>query len=109
MLRKLANASDRRALEMCRLAFEKYRRDPDAIGAHARTQIAGWRRARTCSPWYWERWTELLQRGIDECEQVVMADTDEGQALRANNPFPGLFTRDERTRILEAGREKAGA
>lgn len=94
---------------MCRIAFEKYRRDPDAIRAHAREQITAWRRERTCSPWYWQRWTELLLCSIDECERVVMANTDEGQALRANNPFPGLFTQDERARIREAGREKAGA
>lgn len=102
----LLKPSDRRAYEMCRLAFIKYRRAPDLVRAHARKQIAAWRREKTCSPWYWRRWNELLLRPIAECERIVMASTDEGQVLRANNPFPGLFSRAERTQILEAGRRE---
>lgn len=105
---KFANASDRRAYEMCRLALAKYREAPETIRAHALTQIEGWRRGEVCSPWYWQRWSELLALPVEGCERVVMADTDEGQALRANNPFPGIFAREERARILAAGHEAAG-
>jgi hypothetical protein len=37
-----------------------------------------------------------------------MALTDEGQALRANNPFPGIFSREERARILGPSMKKRG-
>ena len=37
---------------------------------------------------------------------IVLAATDEGQALRANNPFAGLFDRAERNAILAAATDE---
>jgi len=98
------NASDHRAFEMCRLALEHLARDPAGVTAKARVLVDLWERNRTCHPWYWERWRELLDRPVEEIHAVLMADTDEGQMLRASAPFAGIFSREERNRIHAAGK-----
>ncbi len=102
------NASDRRAREMCRLALARLARDPDGVRARARALVELWERKATCHPWYAARWRALLDSPSDALGGVLMADTDEGRMLRANNPFAGIFTREERRLIQKAGREAVG-
>jgi hypothetical protein len=99
------NASDRRARRMCELALAKLEAEPARVRAAAAAMIATWERAQSCDPWYPARWRELLAGEPATLRRALLAATDEGQMLRANNPFAGLFTRAERSTILAAGRE----
>lgn len=98
------NASDRRAYETCRLALDHLARHPAGVTARAHALVGLWERNGTCHPWYVERWRDLLGRPIEEIRAVLMAGTDEGQMLRANAPFAGIFTHEERNRIHAAGK-----
>lgn len=98
------NASDRRAYEMCRLALDHLARDPQGVTARAHALVDLWERKQTCHPWYCTRWRDLLGRSVEEIRAVLMAETDEGQMLRANAPFAGIFSREERNRIHAAGK-----
>ena len=98
----MSNPSDCRARRMCELALAKYAADPAAVRARALANIAVWERAASCSPWYIRRWRQLLE--AEDLRETLLADTDEAQRLRANDPFAGLFDRAERNAILAAGR-----
>lgn len=98
------NASDRRAYEMCRVALDHLARDRAGVTAKARGLVDLWERGQTCHAWYCGRWRELLDRPAEEIRAILMAATDEGQMLRANAPFAGIFSREERNRIHAAGK-----
>lgn len=98
------NVSDRRALKMCELALVKLIAEPDRIRAAAVANVATWERVGSCGDWYQSRWRELLAADPTVLAATLLAATDEGQALRANNPFAGIFSRAERNAILAAGR-----
>lgn len=85
-----ANASDRRAWEMCRAALRRLKESPEPVRAKALANIAVWERNRTCHPWYARRWREVLDWPADRLEAHLLALTDEAQALRASNPFAGV-------------------
>ena len=91
--------NERKALALCALAFDKLDRDDGTLRAMALAQIERWERQRLCSRYYIERWRELLAMDANDARRIALAPTDEGQALRANNPFPGFFSRDERAQL----------
>jgi hypothetical protein len=92
--RRLLNEA--RALAICRAAFDKLEADDGTLRADALALIELWDRKQTCSPLYSNRWRELLDMPLDAARAIVLAPTDEGQALRAASPFPGFFTHAER-------------
>lgn len=101
------NTSDRRAYEMCRLALVHLTADPDGVTAKALANIMVWERQGTCHPWYVERWRHLLAHPVG-VGAVLMAENDEGQMLRANNPFAGVLTPAERAMIRAVGAGSVG-
>jgi hypothetical protein len=89
------NKSDLRARRLVSLAFAKYRAAPADIRQGALAMIGKWETERTCLPWYPQTWRSILAMPVDQAEQVVLADTDVGQMLRASAPFAGIFTSEE--------------
>lgn len=89
---------------MCEMALAKLAAEPERVRGLAVANIAIWERMQSCSPWYVRRWRELLRD--PDLATILLAPTDEAQALRANNPFAGLFNRAERNAILAAGADE---
>ena len=87
---------------MCRQALDKLAQDGGTLKARALAHVARWEANGSCGHSYVRRWRELLDMPLDATRQIVLADTDEGQALRANNPFPGFFGTAERRSLRDA-------
>ena len=87
--------NERKALAACELAFRKLA-DDGTLRARALELVARWSADGTCAPRYANRWRELLTMPIERAREIVLAPTDEGQALRANSPFAAFFTKPER-------------
>ena len=103
----MANRSDLRATAMCHLALEKLARRPDEVRALARANVDVWERVGSCHPRYVSRWRELLRLEPERLREFLLGDSDDAQALRANNPFAGLLTREERNHVLATGSDGA--
>ena len=88
---------------MCRLVLEKLARRPDEVRALARANVDVWERAGSRHPRYVSRWRELLRLEPERLREILLGDSDEAQVMRANNPFAGLLTREERDHVLAAG------
>jgi hypothetical protein len=101
--RRLLNEA--RALAICRAGFEKLVEDDGTLRSKALALIELWERKRTCSPYYPKRWRELLAMPLDEARTIVLAPTDEGQALRSASPFAGFFSNAERRQFHRAASE----
>ena len=83
---------ERRKRMYCDHAIEALAREPKRVLEIALANVALWERERTCSPYYVETWRLLLMKPPEEIRKIVLADTDEGQALCANHPFAGVFS-----------------
>jgi hypothetical protein len=100
--RRLRNEA--RAQEICRAGFEKLSTDDGSLRARALALVDLWERKATCGPYYPRRWRELLAMPLDQARTIVLADTDEGQSLRAASPFAGFFSNEERRRFRNPSR-----
>lgn len=98
----LTTRSDRRAWDMCAAALVRLAEAPEVVKAKARANIELWERRQTCHPWYARRWRDLLAGPIDRLEAAVLALSDEGQALRANNPFAGAVRLPRKSPVRRA-------
>lgn len=98
MDRRLAN--ERRAAIACRIGFERLIAEKNAGGSELMGRVLGlvslWERQESCSPYYWERWRQLLAMPLEEAEAIVLADTDEGAQLRHAHPFAAVLTQADR-------------
>src|SRR5690606_19031059 len=77
MDRRLAN--ERRAAIACRIEFERLVAESNAGGSELMRRVLGlvslWERQESCSPYYWERWRQLLAMPLEEAEAIILADT----------------------------------
>lgn len=93
---------ERHALLYCQRALDALARDHDRVRSIAISNITLWERERTCSPFYPQTWRSLLDKPLAHIRGVVLADTDQGQALRSNHPFAGVFSVAEARSIRRA-------
>jgi DNA-binding CsgD family transcriptional regulator len=80
------------------LLAAKLRDQPDRLRDLARKNIQRMRetpRARIAEGWL-NRWEELLELSVDEIEQEMLKDTDEGRDMRQISPFAGALDKAER-------------
>jgi hypothetical protein len=66
----------------------------------ARHVLFRWREQGRIDPRYAERWERVLERPLPEIRRAIVAETEEGDDLRQNSPFPGVLSEPERRRIL---------
>ena len=83
---------ERRKHLYCSRAIDALARDTDRVMEIALANVALWERERTCSWYYIDTWRALLAKRPEDIREIVLADTDEGQALCSNHPFAGIFT-----------------
>jgi hypothetical protein len=98
--------NEERAVVACRLGFQRLADERAGGGNQLRDQVFDllslWEAKETCSPYYRERWRQLLAMPPKDAAAIVLADTDEGARLRHAHPFAALFTADDRRFIREA-------
>lgn len=79
--------------------------DPNAVLLHARTNVARWQpeqRADGMAARYLDRWTTLLDGGVDQVVDVLISARPEACELRQNSPFAGVLPEDTRQAVLRS-------
>lgn len=90
---------ERRAWRWVAECLDAMRADPARVRALAASHLDLLERTGSCGrPWV-ERWRALIALPPDEIARIALADTDEGQGLRATAPFPGVLDNARRWAI----------
>jgi len=85
------------------ISFELAQRIATGLPQHpewidlARANLERWSRLNSKTPTLlrcYDEWEKLLQRSVSEICATLIAETDEGQRLRQNSPFVGVFSPD---------------
>jgi hypothetical protein len=93
MLRMDHSYQDRVSLELARMIAAELTARPEWI-AKARDNLDRWSRFNAGAPSLlrcYDEWRALLDLPVAEVCAVLTAETDEGQRLRQNSPFPGVI------------------
>jgi hypothetical protein len=88
---------DRVSVEMARRVAARVRADPSLIKV-AQGNLECWKKRHQDSPALLRcdiEWEDILKRSVEEICSVLCAETDEGQRLRQNAPFPGILSAEE--------------
>lgn len=94
---------DRRSLEMAREIARRLRANPELIQI-ARDNLDRWSKRNADRPSLmaaYEEWQQLLDLPVEDVCAALTAETDEGQRLRQNSPFPGVLSPQEVWAIKE--------
>ncbi len=87
------DVQDRISLELSRLVAAEIARHPAKLTI-ARENIARWKVRNAGVPSLmrcYEEWESILDKPVPEIVAILLAETDEGQRLRQNSPFPGVL------------------
>jgi hypothetical protein len=72
----------------------------DAVVADALVRLRRWRLERRIHPRYADAWETLLTGPRSRLRATIVADDDEGAALRQSSPLAGVLSEDERRRAI---------
>jgi transcriptional regulator with XRE-family HTH domain len=77
-----------------RLALDLATRGPEmkARIAAARAQVALWERNRTCSPFYIQRWGDILRLPVKPMAVAIAARGEWSDAMFQNSPWSGTWS-----------------
>ena len=87
-------AIDARLLELTKASVQKIDANP-ALRDRLHDNVARWTNARLRT-----EWQRRLQLPWNELRLQLLADSDDGNALRQNAPLAGILSSAERTRIM---------
>lgn len=96
-----------RSLWLNRLVIGELARDPDRVIRIARDNITRWREIHAERPSILaalDRWSELLDEGVDSIITTLTARTEAAEDLRQNTPFAGVLAQDAREQALASFR-----
>ena len=96
--------AEERSLAYHRLVAARIVADP-AILDRARRYVRAWLERGT-APHYARHWDRILRGSIDDIRALLVADTEEGRALRQSTPFAGVIDPRERWRIWKETRDR---
>ena len=85
---------DAASLEMARRIAAGLPEHPEWID-FARANLERWSRLNANAPSLlrcYDEWRAILNRSVAEVCVILTAETDEGQRLRQNSPFPGILS-----------------
>ncbi len=88
---------DRVSLEMARWIAAELPQRPEWLSL-ARGNLARWSERNKDAPSLvrcYDEWKRLLELPVDEICAILTAETDDGQRLRQNSPFPGALSAAE--------------
>ncbi|MBY0312511.1 MAG: hypothetical protein K2W85_10600 [Phycisphaerales bacterium] len=98
---------DRASLELARAIAARIDADPSLVSI-ARENLSRWKTRNADAPSLiqcYEEWERILDCGWDHARGALLAETEEGQRLRQNSPFPGILSPREVWAIKRACRE----
>ncbi|QOD05903.1 helix-turn-helix domain-containing protein [Pseudarthrobacter sp. BIM B-2242] len=93
-----ARREERFPYELHVLLAAKFHEQPERLRSIAKSNIQKMRetpRAAIAEGWL-NRWEEILELSVDEIEQEMLKDTDEGRDMRQISPFAGALDNTER-------------
>jgi hypothetical protein len=96
-----------RSLWLNRLVVAELSRDPDRVIAIARDNIERWRAVhsgRSSILAALDRWSEILDDGVEAIVATLTGLTEEAEDLRQNAPFAGVLTPGQREQALASFR-----
>lgn len=82
-------------------------RDPERVVAIARENIARWCQVHAERPAILaalQRWSEILDEGVDAIVTTLSAPSEDAADLRQNAPFAGVLTPEQREQVLTSFR-----
>ena len=99
-----SNRADRRSRWLNIAVAGELVRDPDAVLERARTNLAllQSRHPRGRGAMWLSEWEKLLDGPIEDVLDVLTSQTPRSRELRANSPFAGVLSSEERERALLA-------
>ena len=98
-----------RSLWLNRLVVGELIRDPDRVLAIARDNIARWRDIHAGRPSILaalDRWSEILDDGVESIVATLTGQTEEAEDLRQNSPFAGVLSEKQREQALASFRNQ---
>lgn len=72
--------------------------------ARAQGLVVRWRSIEHMSPYYADRWLELLAMPGEKLRTVIMADSDEADRMRHCMPFAGMLSNGQRAALRNIAR-----
>lgn len=96
-----------RSLWLNRLVVGELVRDPDRVVAIARENITRWRGVHAGRPSILaalDRWSEILDEGVEAIAAILTGQSEEAEDLRQNSPFAGVLTQEQREQALASFR-----
>lgn len=91
------------SLWLNRLIVGELTRDPDRVLAVARDNITRWRDIHAGRPSILaalDRWSEILDAGVDSIVATLTGQSEEAEDLRQNSPFAGVLSQRQREQAL---------
>ncbi len=95
--------AEERSLALHRLVAARLRSDPRVLD-RARETVGRWM-ASGRAPHYARAWQQVLEGPLDDVCALLVADTEEGRAMRQATPFAGVVDPRERWRLWAETRE----
>ncbi len=92
--------SEQRALDFHHAVLETMPDHPNLID-RARQRLAALKESRGDLNRVWEKWTDILDRPIEDMGRDILADTPEGGLLRAHSPLDGMLSVQERNALWQ--------
>jgi hypothetical protein len=91
------NRARARSLAYHRAVAQRLRRP---MVDEARHVLFRWREQGRIDQQYADRWEQILSRPLPEIRRALVDESQEGDDLRQNSPFPGMLSEPERQRIV---------
>ena len=102
---------DRVSLEMAKRVAARLRSNPSLMCV-ARENLCRWKERHRGSPSLLLadlEWEEILNRPLEQICRILCDESDEGQRLRQNAPFPGILSAEEVRQIKKEFRSRETA
>lgn len=102
---------DRTSMALARAIVARLDMDPSLLDI-ARQNLERWTVRNADSPHLlacYREWEAILVKGLDAVREVLLSESDEGQRLRQNSPFPGVLSPQEVWEIKRKCRNDASA
>ncbi|MDN5790437.1 MAG: hypothetical protein L0H25_06155 [Micrococcales bacterium] len=99
-----ANRSDRRSRWLNIAVAGELVRDPDTVlrRARANLELLQANHPRGQGAKWLREWEKLLDGSVDEVLDVLTSQTPRARELRANSPFAGVLSSEDRENVLHA-------
>lgn len=83
--------------------------NPEIVISRALSNICQWEKSMGFSSFWYTKWHSILKEGVDSIVAVLDGMDEQSIDLRANSPFTGILTDEERLNILFGNEDERDA